>query len=49
MRLSEEVKSEPRAEERAAAWVLACEDNPEWIKATDRLAELERTLDSHEA
>jgi hypothetical protein len=49
VRLSESVKSEKNAEERAAAYVLECENDPAWLKHTDRLEELRRTIAKHEA
>lgn len=44
LRLSEAVKAEKNAEERAARLLLLCEADPAWVKATDRLDELTGTI-----
>lgn len=47
--LTDESKALKPAKDRETAHLLACEASPEWLKATERLEELRRTIAKHEA
>lgn len=47
--LSDEIKGMKPLADREAGHLLACEADPDWIKHTDRLDNLRRTIAKHEA